>query len=78
MFPKPLPRYLFWCDLETSGLDPKRDQILELALPDHEIRVPVRGGVRSFVDLIFGIAPSSLVRVTGRCGRRQLSPVIFA
>lgn len=26
------PKYLFWCDLETTGLDPKTDDILEMAL----------------------------------------------
>lgn len=34
------PRYLLWCDLETSGLDPEIDEILEIAWSLTEFAAP--------------------------------------
>ena len=36
------PTHLFWCDLETLGLDPKQHGILELAFILTEFRYPYR------------------------------------
>lgn len=59
------PAFLFWCDLETTGLDPVRDRVLELAwrlsrfdFPFHELS---RGAYlvryHESVDLELGMDP---------------------
>lgn len=47
------PKYLFWCDLETSGLNPKNDYILEISYVITEFKYPYNS-IHEDTHLILG------------------------